>query len=104
MILADCGFYSKIMLFAMGFLSLFIASVFIYHINNYKRMLAYSSIENMGILAIGCALGGAGVFAAIVHLIGHSFIKASFLPCNFTLIKTYRLWLEFYHRKHQKST
>ena len=30
----------------MGFLSLFVTAVFIYHIKNYKRMLAYSSIEN----------------------------------------------------------
>ena len=41
-------------------------------------MLAYSSIENMGILAIGTALGGAAYYAVILHLIGHSLAKASF--------------------------
>ena len=89
MIIADCANYARIMLFSMGFLSVFIAAVFVYHINNYKRMLAYSSVENMGILAIGTALGGLGVLAAIIHLIGHSFIKASFFMTSGNILKIY---------------
>lgn len=76
--LADCSDYARLMLFVMGFLSLFVTAVFVYHIKNYKRMLAYSSIENMGILAIGTALGGIAYYAVILHLIGHSLAKASF--------------------------
>lgn len=76
--LAGCTNYAKIILFVMGFLSLFVTTVFVYHIKNYKRMLAYSSIENMGILAIGLALGGVAYYAVILHLIGHSLAKASF--------------------------
>ena len=49
MISAGCSSYARLMLLVMGFLSLFVTAVFVYHINNYKRMLAYSSIENMGI-------------------------------------------------------
>lgn len=78
MALANCADYAKTMLFVMGFLSLFVTAVFVYHIKNYKRMLAYSSIENMGILAIGLALGGGAYYAVILHLIGHSLAKASF--------------------------
>ncbi len=78
MTLASCAHYAQIMLFVMGFLSLFVTAVFVYHIKNYKRMLAYSSIENMGILAIGLALGGGAYYAVILHLIGHSLAKASF--------------------------
>ena len=89
MIIAGSDNYARIMLFAMGFLSLFVAAVFIYHINNYKRMLAYSSVENMGILAIGTALGGIGAIAAIIHLIGHSFIKASFFMTSGNILKIY---------------
>ena len=70
--------FARLMLLVMGFISLFVTAVFVYHIKNYKRMLAYSSIENMGILAIGVALGGAAYFAVILHLIGHSLAKASF--------------------------
>ena len=58
-------------------------------INNYKRMLAYSSIENMGILIIGLALGGVASVAAIIHLIGHSLIKASFFLTSGNVLKIY---------------
>lgn len=76
--LATADNYARLILMIMGFVSLFVTAVFVYHIKNYKRMLAYSSIENMGILAIGTALGGIGYYAVILHLIGHSFAKASF--------------------------
>lgn len=76
--LAGSAHFAKFLLLLMGFLSLFITAVFVYHIKNYKRMLAYSSIENMGILAIGLALGGVAYYAVILHLIGHSLAKASF--------------------------
>ena len=89
MVLSGCDSFARIMLLTMGFLSLFITAVFVYHINNYKRMLAYSSIENMGILAIGTALGGVGMLAAIIHLIGHSLIKASFFLTSGNVLEIY---------------
>ncbi len=89
MINANCDTYARIMMLAMGFLSLFITAVFVYHINNYKRMLAYSSIENMGILIIGLALGGVATIASIIHLIGHSLIKASFFLTSGNILKIY---------------
>ena len=89
MILANCDSFARIMMFAMGFISLFITAVFVYHINNYKRMLAYSSIENMGILIIGTALGGIGALASIFHLIGHSLIKASFFLTAGNILEIY---------------
>ena len=52
-------------------------------------MLAYSSIENMGILAIGTALGGVGMLAAMIHLIGHSLIKASFFLTSGNVLELY---------------
>ncbi len=76
--LAGLTDYSRTLLLTMGMLSVFITAVYVFKIANYKRMLAYSSIENMGIIAIGIASGGVGVFAAILHLIAHSFIKSSF--------------------------
>ena len=89
MVLSGCDSFARLMLLAMGFLSLFITAVFVYHINNYKRMLAYSSIENMGILAIGTALGGVGMLAAMIHLIGHSLIKASFFLTSGNVLEIY---------------
>ena len=89
MVIAGCDSYARIMLLVMGFISLFVTAVFVYHINNYKRMLAYSSIENMGILAIGTALGGIGALAAIVHMTGHSLIKASFFLTSGNILERY---------------
>ena len=77
-VIANCGGFAHGMMLTMGFLSLFIAAVFLYYISNYKRMLAYSSIENMGILMIGAGLGGVALYAAILHMIAHSLVKASF--------------------------
>ena len=44
---------------------------------DYKRMLAYSSVEHMGILAVGIGLGGAGDWGALFHAVNHSLTKAA---------------------------
>ena len=89
MVTANCDSYARLMMLTMGFLSLFVSAVFIYHINNYKRMLAYSSIENMGILIIAIALGGTATLAAFIHLIGHSIYKAIFFLTSGNVLKLY---------------
>lgn len=61
------------LLIAAGVLSLAVAAFFIIGQTDYKRMLAYSSVEHMGIAAILWGLGAGN--AALIHLIGHSFIK-----------------------------
>jgi hydrogenase-4 component F len=87
--IANCTDYARLMLFVMGFLSLFVTTVFVYHIKNYKRMLAYSSIENMGILAIGMALGPVAYYAVVLHLIGHSLAKASFFLTSGNILELF---------------
>lgn len=94
--IANCSAYAKIVLMVMGFVSLFVTAVFVYHIKNYKRMLAYSSIENMGMITIGLALGGQAYIALILHLIGHSLAKASFFLTSGNV-------LELYNSKKTKS-
>ncbi len=89
MIAANCLAYARILMLTMGFLSLFITAVFLYHTNNYKRMLAYSSIENMGILVIAASLGGAAYVALFLHLIGHSLIKASYFLTSGNILELY---------------
>lgn len=89
LVIANCADYAKIILFVMGFLSLFVTAVFVYHIKNYKRMLAYSSIENMGILSIALALGGSAYYAMILHLIGHSLAKASFFLTSGNILELF---------------
>jgi hydrogenase-4 component F len=43
----------------------------------YKRMLAYSSIENMGIIAVGFGFGGVGVLYALFHMMYHALVKSA---------------------------
>jgi len=88
--LTNTDYYARILLVCMGLLSLFITAVFVSHINNYKRMLAYSSIENMGIIVIGTAIGGVGLYAALLHMIGHSLIKSSFFLTAGNILKIFK--------------
>ena len=61
---------------AFGLISLAVSAVFIIGQTDYKRLLAYSSVENMGILALGVGLGTAGAFCAMLHAVNHSLVKA----------------------------
>lgn len=69
--------FARSLLLALGFLSVALAAVFLVGQADYKRLLAYSSVENMGILAIGVGLGGAATFGAMFHALNHSLCKAS---------------------------
>src|SRR5438552_15861367 len=53
-----------------------VAAVFILGQADYKRMLAYSSVEHMGILTLGIGLGGGGTFGGMLHAVNHSLTKA----------------------------
>ena len=60
----------------LGLLSVLIATPFVLIQWNVKRLLAYSSIEHVGIMAIGMGLGAqAAVFGALLHMTYHSLAK-----------------------------
>ncbi|MBQ5726362.1 MAG: hydrogenase 4 subunit F [Alistipes sp.] len=61
----------------IGVMSLIVGALFLRRTNNYKRFLSYSTVENMGIVAIGLGIGGIGVWAALFHVICHTLIKSS---------------------------
>lgn len=71
-------------------LSVFVATVYMLKVRNIKRMLAYSSIEHAGIIMLGLMAGGIGYYAAILHLILHSFAKSSLFLQIGHLYKTYQ--------------
>ncbi len=79
--------FSEGLLIVFGLVSIIIAALIMLTQQNYKRMLAYSSIENMGIVALGFGVGGIGVFAAILHMIYHALVKPAlfFLAGNIFL-------------------
>ena len=71
------GRFSHNLLLSLGLLSIAVAAIFIIRQRDFRRMLAYSSVEHMGILAVGVGLGGIGVFGAALHAICHSLTKAA---------------------------
>jgi len=68
--------FGQELLVGFGLLSMAVAAVFIIGQGDYKRMLAYSSVEHMGILTLGVGLGGAATFGAMLHAVNHSLTKA----------------------------
>jgi hydrogenase-4 component F len=89
MIRANLDSFSNFLLLITGFLSLLISAVFMLGIVNYKRMLAYSSIENIGILFIGIAIGKTGIYAAMLHSVAHSLSKASLFLTSGNILYLY---------------
>jgi hydrogenase-4 component F len=68
--------FSEGLLLTLGLLSVLIATPFVLIQWNLKRLLAYSSIEHVGIMAIGVGLGApAAVFGALLHMTYHSLAK-----------------------------
>jgi hydrogenase-4 component F len=72
-----------------AFLSVFVATVYMVKVKNLKRMMAYSSIEHMGLVMLGIAAGGVGYYAAILHIILHAFVKSSMF---FQFTQLYRVY------------
>jgi hydrogenase-4 component F len=69
------GFASDLMLI-FGLLSMAVATAFIVMAKDSKRLLAYSSIEHMGIMALGFGLGGfLGIFGALFQMLNHALTK-----------------------------
>ncbi len=69
--------WASVIILISAVLSVFVATVYMTHIKNIKRMFAYSGIEHMGLVMLGLAAGGIGVYAAILHIILHTFVKPS---------------------------
>lgn len=68
--------FSGGLLLMLGLLSVLIATPFVLIQWDLKRLLAYSSIEHIGIMAIGVGLGvKAAVFGALLHMTYHSLAK-----------------------------
>ena len=65
------------LLVAFGVASLIIAALFIVRQRGVKRLMAYSSVEHMGIVALGFGFGGPlGVAGAMYHMLNHSLNKS----------------------------
>lgn len=62
-------------LLIVGILSLLVAAVYMGRTTNYKRLFAYSTVENSGLIVLGLGIGGVGIYAAVLHSLAHTIIK-----------------------------
>jgi hydrogenase-4 component F len=73
-----------------GIVSMAVAAVFIVGQSDYKRMLAYSSVEHMGIAMLGVGLGGIAGLGALLHVVNHSLTKAMLFLLAGNILGAYR--------------
>jgi hydrogenase-4 component F len=64
--------------------------VFILGQADFKRMLAYSSVEHMGVLALGAGIGGLAGFGSMLHAVNHSLAKAMLFLVAGNILAAYR--------------
>jgi hydrogenase-4 component F len=62
-------------LLAFGVFSLLVAAAFMIGQTDLKRLLAYSSVEHMGILVLGLGLGGTGIWGTVLHVLNNGLTK-----------------------------
>lgn len=85
---AGLGPFMARLLILFGLLSLGIATAFIAGQRDYKRLLAYSSVEHMGILALAVGVGAGA--AGLLHAVNHSLTKALLFLVAGQILTLYR--------------
>ncbi|MDX9799765.1 MAG: proton-conducting transporter membrane subunit [Spirochaetia bacterium] len=68
------AFTSRLMIF-IGLFSMATAGIFMINQRDFKRMLAYSSVEHMGIITLGVGIGGIALWGALLHVIMNAMTK-----------------------------
>jgi len=81
--------FAKTLFLVFGFASIGIAAAFMVGQRDYKRLFAYSSVENMGVLAVGVGLGGAATFGAMLHAVNHSLCKGALFLLAGNVLRAY---------------
>lgn len=72
------GAYVSRWLIVFGLLSMGVGAASLLRQKDFKRMLAYSSVEHMGLMALGAGLGGVALFGALLHLANNAWAKGAF--------------------------
>ncbi|HET7039831.1 MAG TPA: proton-conducting transporter membrane subunit [Gemmatimonadales bacterium] len=63
------------LLIVFGLLSIVVAAAFLVGQTDLRRLLAYSSVEHMGLLSLGLGLGGVGAYGAMLHMVNNALVK-----------------------------
>src|SRR5207237_3446417 len=83
--------FASAWLMRFGLLSLGLAAAFLISQRNYKRMLAYSSVEHTGIAVLGLGFGGYwGVMGALLHMLNHALCKSMLFILSGNIFLKYR--------------
>jgi len=82
--------YSNRVLILMGTISVGVAAILMLRQASYKRMLAYSSVEHIGLMCVGFGLGPLGTFAALLHMINHAAGKSMLFLLSGSILTCYR--------------
>jgi hydrogenase-4 component F len=70
--------FTERILLGLGLLSMAVAALFLWAPTNFKRMLAYSSIEHIGLACVGLGFGGPwGTAGALLHIANHALAKST---------------------------
>jgi len=72
---AGLGSFAQPVLVGFGMISLVLAAVFVLGQSDLKRLLAYSSVEHMGLLVLGLGLGGVGAYGSALHVVNNALAK-----------------------------
>jgi hydrogenase-4 component F len=65
------------LLVGLGLVSMAVAAAFLWNPRSYKRMLAYSSVEHLGLVSLGLGFGGPwGLAGAVLHVANHALAKS----------------------------
>lgn len=82
--------FSNQLMIILAVVSIGIAAASIYFQKDMKRMLAYSSVEHMGIVSLGIGFGGIfGIYGAILQIINHAIAKPLMFFASGTISQKY---------------
>lgn len=90
MALVDDGAWTGKFFLVFGCLSILVPALIMVIQKNYKRLLAYSSIEHMGIMAFAIGLGPAGIIPAVMHMPAHALLKSGLFMGAGEIFTTYK--------------
>jgi hydrogenase-4 component F len=82
--------FGERVLIVFGLISVGVAALFVLRQGNYKRLLAYSSIEHMGVIAVGIGFGAPlAIAGALLHVITHAAAKGLAFLSSGSLVRGY---------------
>jgi len=84
------GFPARDWLVVFGLVSVAAASFLLLQVKDFKRMLAYSTVEHMGIILTAVGFGSAGTYAGLYQIVTHGLAKSLAFYAAGTVVLLYR--------------